>query len=447
MNVNIDAHGAGTRITVIGTGYLGLTHAVCLAEFGHEVLAVDTDARKVAQAASGDAPFFEPGLEELLRKQLDAGRLRFTTSHTEAAAFADIHFVCVGTPQAPDGSADLSQVFAAADTLAPYLTGPCLIVGKSTVPVGTARALAARIAASAPAGAGAEVVWNPEFLREGSAVADSLMPDRIVLGTASERAADRLKQVYARPIVAGVPVLVMDLETAELVKTSANAFLATRLSFVNVLAEVCEATGADVSALTAALAHDERIGGRFMTPGLGYGGGCLPKDVRAFGAVARDLGVGSLATLLAEVDVINLRCRSRAVELAREVLGGSLEGRRVAVLGVAFKPGSDDVRNSASLDVCGRLAAEGAVVTVHDPVALRSAALVQPDLRYAESVVAAVTRADVVLHLTDWEEYRLIDPHVLGTVVAQRNVIDARSALDERRWRSAGWSFRALGRP
>jgi UDPglucose 6-dehydrogenase len=313
--------------------------------------------------------------------------------------------------------------------------------------VGTARALAARIAARAPAGAGAEVIWNPEFLREGAAVGDSLLPDRIVLGASSQQAADRLKQIYARPIDQGVPVLVMDLETAELVKMSANAFLATRLSFINVLAEVCEATGADVTALAAALGHDERIGRRFLTPGLGYGGGCLPKDVRAFNAVAEELGVGSLATLLTEVDVINMRCRSRAVDLARELVGGSLAGHLVAVLGVAFKPGSDDIRNSASLDVCGRLAAAGAIVTVHDPVALRRAALVRPDLRYAESAVAAAADADLVLHLTEWDEYRLLDPHALGAVVARRNVIDARSALDERRWRSAGWSFRALGRP
>jgi UDPglucose 6-dehydrogenase len=445
--VNIGATGPGTRVTVIGTGYLGLTHAVCLAEFGHDVLAVDTDARKVAQAASGIAPFFEPGLQELLRKQLDAGRLRFTTSHAEAASFADIHFLCVGTPQAPDGSADLSQVYAAAEALAPHLAAPCLIAGKSTVPVGTARALAARIAAQAPAGAGAEVIWNPEFLREGSAIGDSLMPDRIVLGAVSQRAADLLMQVYARPLSQGVPVLVMDLETAELVKMSANAFLATRLSFINALAEVCEATGADVTALAGALAYDERIGRRFLTPGLGYGGGCLPKDVRAFGAVAGQLGVSSLATLLAETDIINMRCRSRTVELARELVGGSLAGRQVGVIGMAFKPGSDDVRNSASLDVCGRLAAEGAVVTAHDPVALRSAALARPDLRYAESAVEAAAGADLVLHLTEWEEYRLIDPAVLGAVVARRNVIDARSALDEQRWRSAGWSFRALGRP
>ena len=437
---------AGARLTVIGTGYLGLTHAVCLAELGHDVLAVDTDGRKVAQAAGGTAPFFEPGLEELMRKQLEAGRLRFTTSHAEAARFGDIHFLCVGTPQAADGSADLSQVYAAADALAPHLAAPCLIAGKSTVPVGTARTLAARIATRAPAGARAEVVWNPEFLREGAAVRDSLSPDRIVLGAVSRQAADRLKQVYAKLMGQGVPVLVMDLETAELVKMSANAFLATRLSFVNALAEVCEATGADVTALTAALAHDERIGRHFLTSGLGYGGGCLPKDVRAFGTVAAELGVGSLATLLGEVDVINLRCRSRTVDLAREIAGGSLAGRRVGVLGVAFKPGSDDVRNSASLDVCGRLAAEGAVVTVHDPVALPGAALVRPDLRYAESALAAAASADLVLHLTDWEEYRLIDPHILGAVVSRRHVIDARSALDEQRWRSAGWSFRALGR-
>ena len=435
------------RITVIGTGYLGLTHAACLAEFGHDVLAVDTDASKMARAASGTVPFFEPGLEELLRKQLDTGRLRFTTSHEEAARFGDIHFLCVGTPQAPDGSADLSQLHAAADALAPHLAGPCLIAGKSTVPVGTARALAARITARAPAGAAAEVVWNPEFLREGTAVQDSLRPDRIVVGAVSAAAAERLKQVYAAPVEQGVPWLVMDLETAELVKVSANAFLATRLSFINALAEVCEVAGGDIVALTGALARDERIGSKFLTAGLGYGGGCLPKDVRAFESVASKLGIGSLATLLGEVDAINLHCRTRTVQLARQLAGGSLADVRIGALGVAFKPGSDDVRNSASLDVCGRLAAEGATVTVHDPVATTSAAVVRPDLRYAESAMAAAAGADLIVHLTDWEEYRLIDPQMLGTVVAHRRVIDTRSALDRERWRSAGWSFHALGQP
>jgi UDPglucose 6-dehydrogenase len=445
--VNIDDSGTRARITVIGAGYLGLTHAACLAEFGHEVLAVDTDAAKMAQAASGSVPFFEPGLEELLRKQLDAGRLRFITSHAEAARFGDIHFLCVGTPQSPDGSADLSQLYAAADALAPYLTGPCLIAGKSTVPVGTARALSERIAESAPAGAAAEVVWNPEFLREGTAVPDSLRPDRIVVGATSEAASERLKQVYAVPLAQGVPWLVMGLETAELVKVSANAFLATRLSYMNALAEVCEATGGDIVALTGALAQDERIGSKFLTAGLGYGGGCLPKDVRAFESVASKLGISSLATLLSEVDTINMHCRTRTVELARQLAGGSLADVRIGALGVAFKPGSDDVRNSASLDVCGRLAAEGASVTVHDPVATGSAARVRPDLRYTESAVTAATGADLIVHLTDWEEYRLIDPDALGAVVAQRRVIDTRAALDEQRWRSAGWSFYALGRP
>jgi UDPglucose 6-dehydrogenase len=437
----------GLRLTVIGAGYLGLTHAVCLAEFGHDVLAVDSDARKIAQAASGTAPMFEPGLQPLLRKHLDAGRLRFTTRHDEAARFGDVHFLCVGTPQAADGSADLSQVYAAADALAPHLTGPCLVVGKSTVPVGTGRVLAARVAERAPAGTGAEVSWNPEFLREGSAVQDSLLPDRIVLGVSSHRSAELLRLVYARPVALGVPVLEMDLETAELVKVSANAFLATRLSYINALAEVCEATGADVVALAGALACDGRIGGRFLAPGLGYGGGCLPKDVRAFVATAGLLGNGSLARMLTEVDDINLRCRSRAVDLARDAVGGSLRGRRAGVLGVAFKPDSDDVRDSPSLDVCGRLAAEGAAVTAHDPVATGNAARSLPGIRYAESAMEAAADADVVLHLTEWNEYRLIDPHVLGTVVARRNIVDARCVLDQQWWRSAGWSIRTLGRP
>jgi UDPglucose 6-dehydrogenase len=435
------------RLSVIGAGYLGLTHAVCMAELGHDVLVVDVDADRVALAAAGISPFFEPRLEPLLRKNLDAGKIRFTTCHGEAARFADLHFLCVGTPQAAGGSADLSQVHAAADALAPHLAGPCVIAGKSTVPVGTGRALAARIAQRAPAGTGAEVAWNPEFLREGSAVQDSLLPDRIVLGVTSQRSADVLRRVYSRPAAEGVPVLLMDIETAELAKLSANAVLAVRLSLINGLAEVCEATGADVVELARALAHDGRIGGRFLAPGLGYGGGCLPKDVRAFAAAAGQLGVESLAVILAEVDAINLRCRTRAVDRAREAVGGALEGCRAGVLGVAFKPGTDDVRDSPSLDVCCRLAAEGAQVTVHDPVATGSAARLRPDLRYAASALEAANGADVLLHLTEWPEYRLIDPGMLGRVVARRNVIDARCVLDEQRWRSAGWSFRALGRP
>ena len=439
--------GSHVRLTVVGLGYLGLTHAVCMADVGHMVLGLDADAAKVAQAAAGELPFFEPGLEPLLRKNLDAGRLAFTTSYAEAGAFGEVHFLCVGTPQAADGSADLGYIHAAADALAPHLIGPCLVAGKSTVPVGTSRDLAARIRAAAPAGEQVEVAWNPEFLREGFAIQDSLSPDRLVFGVTSQRSAELLRQVYAAALANGTPALDMDLETAELVKVSANAFLATKVSFINGMAEICETVGADVVRLAEALACDERIGGRFLAPGLGFGGGCLPKDIRAFGSVATALGVESVANLLKEVDTINLNRRSRVVELAREAVGGELAGCRVTVLGLAFKPGSDDVRDSPGLHVCNLLSQEGAVVTAHDPVAMDNAVRVQPDLRCAGTVPEAAADADVVLHLTEWPAYRMIDPVMLGSIVSRRNAVDARCVLDDELWRSAGWSFRAMGRP
>jgi UDPglucose 6-dehydrogenase len=435
------------RLTVIGTGYLGLTHAVCMAYIGHDVMGLDVDTDKVARAAKGEVPFFEPGLEPLLRKSLDSGRLRFTTSYAEAAEFGDVHFLCVGTPPAENGAADLAFVYSAVDALAPQLRRPSLIIGKSTVPVGTARDLTARICAKAPAGNAVDLAWNPEFLREGFAVEDSLSPDRLVLGVTSRRSAGILREVYAKMLASGIPALVMDLETAELVKISANAFLAIKISFINGMAEICEKAGADVVRLADALARDERIGRRFLAPGLGYGGGCLPKDIRAFRFSATELGVDSVANLLGEVDAINMRRRSRVTDLAREVVGGSLAGRRIAVLGLAFKPGSDDVRDSPSLHVCGQLLREGALVSVHDPVAMGNAADIQSGVRYASSVPDAAAGADAVLHLTEWADYRGIDPAMLATVVTQRNMIDARCALDEMAWRAAGWSFRVLGRP
>jgi UDPglucose 6-dehydrogenase len=435
------------RLTVIGIGYLGLTHAVCMADLGHEVIGLDADAARVARAANGEMPFFEPGLEPLLRKNLDAGRLQFTTSYEAVAEFGDVHFLCVGTPQADDGSADMRQVHAAVDALSPHLSRPCLVVGKSTVPVGTARSLVARIRQAAPAGNEVEVAWNPEFLREGFAVEDSLSPDRFVFGVTSQPSADLLCQVYAAPLANGIPWLAMDLETSELVKLSANAFLATKISFINAMAEVCEKVGADVVHLADALAYDQRIGRRFLAPGLGFGGGCLPKDIRAFGSVAREIGVESLVNLLGEVDTINVNRRSRVVDLTRDVVGGTLAGCRVAILGLAFKPGSDDIRDSPSLHVCRLLTDEGAFITAHDPVAMQNAARMLPDLRYASSVSEAAADADIVLHLTEWADYRAIDPTMLATVVSQRNIVDARCTLDEKPWRSAGWAFRALGRP
>jgi UDPglucose 6-dehydrogenase len=437
------------RISVIGTGYLGLTHAICMADLGHQVLAIDVDAEKVAKAARGEAPFFEPGLEPLLRKNLDAGRLRFTDSFAEIGEFGDVHFVCVGTPQVKDGGgqADLSYVYGAADALAPHLNRETLIAGKSTVPVGTARQFIARVRAAAPAGDLVDFAFNPEFLREGYAVQDSLTPDRFVFGVTAPAADELLRQVYAIPLASGIPALTMDLETAELVKVAANSFLATKISFINVMAEMCEASGADVIKLADAIGIDERIGRKFLSPGLGFGGGCLPKDIRAFRATAADRGVDSLVDLLTTVDTINLGRRERVIALSREAVGGDLTGKRIAVLGAAFKPNSDDIRDSPSLAISGQLADEGAVVAVHDPVAMGNAARVRPDLTYADSVHQAAEGADLVLHLTEWADYRAIDPDALRSIVASPVLIDGRCTLDGAAWRAAGWTVHVPGRP
>jgi len=436
------------RITVLGTGYLGATHAACLAELGFDVLGLDTNEAQVGALAAGRLPFHEPELEKLLESSLRSGKLRFSTSYEDAAAFGDVHFVCVGTPQRPDSdAADLSHLMACIDALAPLLERPCLVVGKSTVPVGTSDIVADRLKDVAPAGEAVELAWNPEFLREGHAVADTLRPDRIVVGVRSARAEAMLREVYAGPLAAGVPFLVTDLPTAELVKTSANAFLATKVSFINAIAEVCEASGADIVPLAQALALDERIGGRFLVPGLGFGGGCLPKDIRAFAAATRDLGVGSVSALLGEVDAINLRRRARMVDLALDMAGGSLEGRTVGVLGCSFKPNSDDIRDSPALDVAGTVHGLGARVTVYDPAAMDRARQVHPELEYADSMLAAAADADVLLLLTEWREFVEADPETVGKVVARRNIADGRGALDGDRWRGAGWRYRALGRP
>ncbi|MFJ4671606.1 UDP-glucose dehydrogenase family protein [Kitasatospora purpeofusca] len=441
------------RISVIGTGYLGATHAAAMAEFGFEVLGLDIDPEKIATLTAGQVPMYEPGLSELLLKHVaghegSTGRLRFTTSAQEAAEFGDVHFVCVNTPQRKgEFAADMSYVDAAIDSLAPHLTRPVLVVGKSTVPVGSAGRLAERLAALAPVGEGAELAWNPEFLREGFAVQDTLRPDRIVIGARGGRAEELLREVYAEPIAAGVPFLVTDYATAELVKTAANSFLATKISFINAMAEVCEAAGADVTQLSAALALDDRIGGKFLNSGLGFGGGCLPKDIRAFMARAGELGADQALTFLREVDSINMRRRSRMVELAREQCAGGFLGRRIAVLGAAFKPNSDDIRDSPALNVAAQIQLQGAQVTVYDPKAMDNARKMFPGLAYAGSALEAAEGAHVVLHLTEWQEFRALDPAELGAVVAERRLLDGRNVLDADAWRAAGWTYRALGRP
>ncbi|MFD8967975.1 UDP-glucose dehydrogenase family protein [Streptomyces sp. NPDC059568] len=436
------------RLTVIGTGYLGATHAICMAILGFDVLGVDVDPVKIERLRSGEVPFFEPGLPELLAKALDSGRLRFTTSSEEAAEFGDVHFICVGTPQQKDSyAADLTYVDSAVESLARHLRRRALVVGKSTVPVGTAARLTELVQRVAPAGTDVELAWNPEFLREGYAVEDTLRPDRLVFGTGSEWAEQQLRAAFAPVIAQDTPVVVTDLPTAELVKVAANSFLATKISYINAMAEVCEATGADVTGLATALAYDDRIGGRFLKPGLGFGGGCLPKDIRAFTHRAEELGVGQAVAFLREVDGINQRRRARTVDLVRELTGGELSGVRVTALGAAFKPNSDDIRDAPALDVARSLHRSGAHVTVVDPAATENARRAFPELDYATDAMTAAAGADVVLLLTEWTQFREIDPHAMGEVVGQRRIVDGRHALDPAQWRAAGWEYRALGRP
>ncbi len=440
-------------MSVIGAGYLGAVHAACMAELGHEVVAIDTDAAKIAALAEGRAPMFEPGLDDLLTRALGTGRLTFTTDYAQAAD-ADVHFICVGTPQRQgENAADTSYVFGAADALAPHLNRATLVVGKSTVPVGTAVRLRDRLRANAPAGDAVRLAWNPEFLREGFAIEDTVAPNRFVYGidapaTDAGRAdADLLDRVYAAPLATGIPRIIVDYATAELVKVAANAFLATKISFINAMSEVCEAAGGDVVALAHAIGMDDRIGPKFLRAGVGFGGGCLPKDIRAFMARAGELGADQALTFLREVDAINLRRRARMVDLAREACDGTLRGKRVAVLGAAFKPNSDDIRDSPALDVAAAARMAGARVTVHDPKALDNARLRAPELDYAETVEDCLAGADVVLHLTEWAQYRELDPAALRDIVAKPVMIDGRNALDVARWQAAGWTYRALGRP
>ncbi|OIJ93443.1 UDP-glucose 6-dehydrogenase [Streptomyces sp. MUSC 14] len=442
------------KITVIGTGYLGATHAAAMAELGFEVLGLDVVPEKIALLERGETPMYEPGLDELLRRHVagiegSSGRLRFTTDWAEIGAFGDVHFVCVNTPQKHgEYACDMSYVDAAIASLAPHLHRPALVVGKSTVPVGSAERLAAYLAENAPAGAEAELAWNPEFLREGFAVQDTLHPDRIVVGVRGERAEKLLREVYAGPVGEGTPFVVTDFPTAELVKTAANSFLATKISFINAMAEVCEAAGGDVVKLAEAIGYDERIGAKFLRAGIGFGGGCLPKDIRAFMARAGELGADQALTFLREIDSINMRRRGQMVEMTREALGGgSFLGKRIAVLGATFKPDSDDVRDSPALNVAGQIHLQGGQVTVYDPKGMDNARKVFPTLGYADSALEAVRGADAVLHLTEWRAFRELDPAALGEVAAARLILDGRNALDPLLWRGAGWTYRAMGRP
>lgn len=431
------------RLSVIGTNYLGATHAAGMAEFGHEVVGVDVDVQRVKVLNAGQSHIFEIGLEPLLEKHTLSGRLRFTTDYTEIADWADVHFLALGTPSAPDGAADLRQLHAAVDTLAPLLTRPCLVVGKSTVPVGTALKLQERIRRLAPAGDAIEIAWNPEFLREAYAVADTLRPDRLVFGVQSKQALETLKEIYSIPLTEATPIVECDLATAELIKTAANAFLATKISFVNAMAQMCQAAGGDVTLLADAIGYDKRIGREFLNAGLGFGGGCLPKDIRALSVRAQELGVDVLADFIRSVEAINEGQRTELAELTVEQAGGSVDGRRIGVLGAAFKPGTDDIRNSPALTVAEHLAERGADVHIYDPQARLPC---REGFTQVDTVEEALAGAEIVLHLTEWPEFRQLDPERLGRLVNTRIIIDGRLKLNAAAWRAAGWKVVQIGR-
>ena len=431
------------KLSVIGTGYLGATHAAAMASLGFEVTGVDVDEAKIELLRSGKVPFFEPGLEELLLAEVNSGRLKFTTDFSQISD-CEVHFICVGTPQQKDSlAADLKYVDAALDSIAPHAKVDSLVVGKSTVPVGTAERLAKRLK---ELGSQAELAWNPEFLREGFAVEDTLRPNRLVVGVTSDRAEEILKRAYKPLLENNVPWIRADLPTAELVKVAANSFLATKISFINAMAEICEASGGDVTVLAKAIGYDPRIGSRFLQAGIGFGGGCLPKDIRAFMARSEELGAQQSLEFLREIDSINLRARQRMIDLVRLDLGTDLKGKRIAVLGAAFKPESDDVRDSPALDIAWQIASAGATVTVYDPKANANAKARFPNLNFVDSIENCLQSADIVLHLTEWKEFRALNPIEVKRLVAQPKIIDGRNALDKAAWEDAGWNFRGLGR-
>jgi len=431
------------KLSVIGTGYLGATHAAAMSSLGFEVVGVDVDQKKIELLNQGKVPFYEPGLEDLLLAEVKSGRLKFTTDFAQISD-CDVHFICVGTPQKKDGlAADLTYVDASIASVAPHAKAGSLIVGKSTVPVGTAGRLANMLR---QANERVELAWNPEFLREGFAVEDTLRPNRLVVGVTSDRAEEILKEVYAPLLKDGVPWVRADLPTAELVKVAANSFLATKISFINAMAEICEASGGDVTVLAKAIGYDPRIGSRFLQAGIGFGGGCLPKDIRAFMARSEELGARQSLEFLREIDAINMRARGRVIDLVRIDLGQDLKGKKIAVLGAAFKPDSDDVRDSPALDIAVQLNHAGASVRVHDPKAIEPARARYAQLDFSENIEGCIAGADVILHLTEWKIYREINPSAIKSQVNQAIIIDGRNALDRDLWVKAGWKFRALGR-
>jgi UDPglucose 6-dehydrogenase len=416
-----------------------------MASLGHEVVAYDPDGQKITRLSQGDLPFFEPDLAELIKAGLASGKLNFTASLPEALENSDVHFLCVGTPQSKDSeAADLSQIQAAVGAMASLLKEGDTVVGKSTVPVGTASWVNEYLEKNSISKV--NLVWNPEFLREGFAVKDTLNPDRIVLGISTANDNQIVEKIYAKAISDGSPVVVTDYATAELVKVAANAFLATKISFINSFADLCDAAGADVTTLADAIGFDNRIGRKFLNAGIGFGGGCLPKDIRALKARATELGLASQFEFLTEIENINLSRRTTVVEMANKLLGG-FSGKKIAILGAAFKPDSDDIRDSPALDIAQELLKSGATIAIHDPAAISALKRMHPNLPTEDSIEAALKDADLVLHLTEWKEYRELDPARLFKLVKSAQIIDGRNVLDRQLWNSAGWKINYLGKP
>lgn len=435
------------NISVIGTGYLGATHAACMAQLGFNVVGVDVDPAKIESLSAGQLPFHEPGLPELIREHVATGRLRFTTDIEAVGAWADVHFIAVGTPQQKGGTgADLSYVDAATTTLARAITKDSLIVGKSTVPVGTAARLAELITTEKNPGVSVSLAWNPEFLREGFAVEDTLRPDRLVVGTTNEPDQAVLRTVYAEALNRHTPWINTDYETAELVKVAANAFLATKISFINAFAEVTETVGGDITTLADAIGYDTRIGRKFLNAGIGFGGGCLPKDIRALQTRVSELGLDHTMRFLDEIDQINLRRRKKTIALAFDLLDQDIIGKKIAILGITFKPLSDDVRDAPGLDVAARLFNAGANVAVYDPEGNHNAAKRYPRINYVDTLNEAVTEAELVILTTEWDEFKNLTPEDLHNKVANKRLIDARNILTPTHWENTGWTFTQLGR-
>ncbi|MDQ3539480.1 MAG: UDP-glucose/GDP-mannose dehydrogenase family protein [Chloroflexota bacterium] len=429
-------------IAVIGGGgYVGLAYAVAFAELGHAVTALDVDAEKVAALSEGRCPIFEPGLEQLLQRGLENDRLRFTTDYHVAIPDADFAFICVGTPAGPSGRADVRYISTAAQAVGRHARGHTIVVNKSTVPIGSVQFVTDSLTEFAGTDTTFSVVSNPEFLAEGTAIHDIFHPDRIILGSDDVAAADRVAELY-EPL--GAPVLITDPRSAEMVKYASNAFLATKISFINEVAMICESLGADVSAVAQGMGMDKRIGPRFLRPGAGFGGSCFPKDVRALGSMARDMNLDP--TLLNAVLEINAVAHARIVDKITRHLG-DLKGKSIAILGLAFKPDTDDIREAPALYVIEQLLAAGANVRVTDPVALDRVAAIISGITCVEDPYAVVFGADAVILMTEWDIYRLLDLDRLANAMRGDLLVDGRNALDAVAAREAGFHYVGVGRP